>query len=158
MKPRRRRVLRTPIVPERVRSIAGQGFCFVPHRFLRDGFFAALAADELLLYLVLILAGDRHGVSFYHQDSLCSLLQVPFHRYMAARNGLIDKDLVAFDGTRLQVLSLPARPKRIPARPLRTASDFEGEDPATIRQLIRSSLGSVVEERPDDEPTQRGPA
>jgi hypothetical protein len=36
-----------PIVPERVRCFDGQSFAFLPHRFLREGYFAALDADEL---------------------------------------------------------------------------------------------------------------
>jgi hypothetical protein len=31
-------------------------------------------------------------------------------RYVAARNALIEKDLIAFDGTIFQVLELPAAP------------------------------------------------
>ena len=141
------RIERAPIVPERVRRIGGQGFCFIPHRFLRDGFFAALSADELLLYLLLVLAGDRNGISFYHQDSLCSLLEVPMHVYLAARNGLIEKDLLAFDGRRLQVLSLPDRPVRAASRPLTSAADFEQHDPATVRQLIGRSLAEAAGRR-----------
>ena len=37
---------RAPIVPERVRSIGGHSFAFLPHRFLRDGFFASLSAEQ----------------------------------------------------------------------------------------------------------------
>ena len=36
---------RAPIVADRVRSVAGQGFSFIPHCFLRDGFFASLSPD-----------------------------------------------------------------------------------------------------------------
>jgi hypothetical protein len=64
----------------------------------------------LLLYFFLILVSDRHGLSYYAYDSICSLLSMDLDRYIAARNGLIDKDLVAFDGTLFQVLSLPDRP------------------------------------------------
>jgi hypothetical protein len=102
-------------VPARVRHIAGQSFAFVPHRFLRDRFFASLSADELQLYFLLVLAADRFGVSYYHHDTICRLLGVPLERYLAARAGLIDDDLIAFDGTRFQVLSLPPRPVRSPA-------------------------------------------
>ena len=143
MNRKRTRIERAPIVPQRVRRIDGQGFCFVPHRFLREGFFAALGADELLLYLLLVLAGDRNGISFYSQDSLCSLLQIPMHTYLAARNGLIDKDLVAFDGCRFQVLSLPPRPLRAATRALTSAEDFEQDDPATVRELIGRSLAEA---------------
>ncbi len=144
---RRGRIDRTPILPGRVRGINGQGFAFVPHRFLRDRFFASLSPDELLLYLILVLAGDRNGVSYYAQHTLCSLLQMPMHVYQVARNGLIDKDLVAFDGTRFQVLSLPEGPVGTAARPLRSASDFEDDDPVAIRQAIRSSLDSASGQR-----------
>lgn len=105
-------VERTPLMPERVRRIAGQGFAFVPHRFLREGFFASVSPDELRLYFLLVLAADRFGVSYYHYDTLCTLLRVPLEPYLKARDGLIDKDLIAFDGTRFQVLSLPGRPLR----------------------------------------------
>jgi len=133
---------RTPIIPQRVRSTGGRGFAFVPHRFLREGFFASLLTDELLLYLLLVLTADRHGLSFYHADTLCSLLQLPHHRYLHARNSLIDKDLIAFDGTRFQVLSLPEQPLHRPVPPLRGKQDMESHDPATIRKLIRQSLAN----------------
>lgn len=138
------RVERAPIVLERVRRIDGQGFCFIPHRFLREGFFAALGADELLLYLLLVLAGDRNGISFYHQDSLCSLLEMPLDRYLNARNALIEADLIAFDGRRFQVLSLPPKPARRAMPLLRGEHDFEQHDSATIRQRIGQSLAQAA--------------
>jgi hypothetical protein len=133
------RLGRAPIIEERVRSIGGQGFSFIPNRFLRGGFVGSLEPDELLLYFFLVLASDRRGMSFFHYDSICSLLSISVQSYIAARNGLIDKDLIAFDGTRFQVLSLPERPV-LNRRPLKSQSDFEHNDPATINRLIRSSL------------------
>ena len=56
------------------------------------------------------------------------------------RNSLIDKDLIAFDGRRFQVLSLPPAPILPARRPLVTQEDFEDHDPATIQHIIRSSL------------------
>jgi hypothetical protein len=93
--------------PDRIRRVHG-GFSFIPHRFLTDGFLAALQQKETLLYLFLVLAADRHGLSFYSYDTICSLLQMDLDQYINARNGLIDKDLIAFDGTVFQVLELPA--------------------------------------------------
>ena len=136
-----RRNHRPPIIASRVRQIAGLGFAFIPHRFLRDGFVASLDQHELGLYVVLVLAGDRHGMSFYHYDSLCSLLQMDPDTYLRARNSLISKDLIAFDGSRYQVLSLPERPVFSARPPLSAVSDFEDNDPATIRRIIRKSLG-----------------
>jgi len=92
--------------PDRIRRIDG-GFSFIPHRFLCDGFLASLTQKEFLLYLFLILASDRHGLSFYSYDAICTLLQFNLDQYIAARDGLIKKDLLAFDGTIFQVLELP---------------------------------------------------
>ena len=130
---------RTPILPERVRRIDG-GFAFVPNRFLHGGFFASLSLVERSLYFFLLLAADRDGVSFYSCDRICASLEVTLDHYLAARNALIDKDLIAFDGARFQVLSLPPRPVLRPLPPLVTDDDFERHDPATIRHLIGSSL------------------
>lgn len=134
-----RRFQRAPIRPDRIRRIEG-GFAFIPSRFLHEGFFASLSHAERSLYLFLLLAGDRHGVSFYSYERICSTLEMTPDDYIAARNSLIDKDLVAFDGTRFQILSLPPAPVSRPRSPLVTHEDFERDDPATIRELIRSSL------------------
>lgn len=119
---------------DRIRKIAG-GFSFIPRRFLADGFLASLDREEILLYLFLILAGDRHGLSFYSYDAICTLLQIHLDEYIAARNGLIGKDLIGFDGRIFQVLDLPPRPVIKP----KTADD-EDEDPAVVAQIIRQSL------------------
>jgi len=92
---------------ERVRKITGV-FSFIPHRFLREGFLEHLSQPELLLYLFLVLAADRRGLSYYSYERICALLHLRLEQYVAARDGLINKELVAFDGTLFQVLELPA--------------------------------------------------
>ena len=94
--------------PTRVRKING-GFSFIPHRFVLDGFLAALGQKELLLYLFLVLVSDRNGLSFYSYDTICTLLELSLDEYIASRNSLMDKDLIAFNGTLFQVLSLPKK-------------------------------------------------
>jgi len=94
---------------ERLRCIAG-GFSFIPHRFVTDGFLSSLNRQQLLLYLFLVLVSDRYGLSFYSYDSICSLLQMRIDEYIEARDHLIEKDLIAFDGTLFQVLELPEKP------------------------------------------------
>jgi hypothetical protein len=97
------------LVPNRVRKING-GFSFIPHRFLLDGFLEHLSQPELLLYLFLVLAADHRGLSYYSYERICSLLDLRLEQYIAARDGLINKELIAFDGTLFQVLELPAVP------------------------------------------------
>lgn len=108
------------INPDRIRSIKG-GFSFIPHRFVTDGFLTSLSQNQLLLYLFLVLVSDRYGLSYYAYDSICSLLQLSLDDYIAARDDLLKKDLIAFDGTLFQVLELPAQAPA--ARPYTPNSD-----------------------------------
>jgi hypothetical protein len=120
------------INPNRVRHIEG-GFGFIPHRFLTDGFIRLMNQKELLLYFFLIMASDRYGLSFYSYDAICSCLELCLEDYIVARDGLIKEDLIAFDGTLFQVLSLPERPVRKSA-PVREEGRFR------ITSLVRQSL------------------
>jgi hypothetical protein len=133
------------INPNRVRRIDG-GFSFIPHRFLTDGFLSALTQKELLLYFFLILASDRHGLSFYSYDAICSYLELCVDDYIEARDGLIDKDLITFDGTLFQVLDLPHSP--IPSPPTQAGLDYAGPvDRREIRALIQQSLWGTEDGR-----------
>ena len=124
--------------PNRVRRIDG-GFSFIPHRFLADGFLEFLDQKELLLYLFLILISDRNGLSFYSYDAICSLLQLNLDQYIEARNCLMKKDLIAFDGTLFQVLDLPKKPKGTSAPTHPRPSDGEKERPP-IGHLIERTF------------------
>jgi len=123
--------------PNRIRRIDG-GFSFVPHRFLFDGFLASLKQKELLLYLFLILAADRNGLSYYSYDAICTLLQLNLDQYMQARNDLIEKKLIAFDGTLFQVLELPSKPIKSSKSKLKDEST-----PEAIAKIISQSLTQV---------------
>ncbi|NIA03339.1 MAG: hypothetical protein GWP12_02220 [Nitrospirae bacterium] len=94
------------LAPARVRE-TGKSFCFISHRFLTDGFLQALTRHELALYVFLVLASDRNGLSFYGDKTICSILGLKGDDYIFARSCLIHKDLIMHDGTLFQVLSLP---------------------------------------------------
>jgi len=131
-----------PLCPERVRKINGT-FAFIEHRFLHEGFWSDLDRQTLLLYLFLVMVADRYGLSYYSYDKICTLLRMALDEYIVARDCLIDKDLIAFDGRLFQVLSLPVEPRREPVKPLSGRDQMEREDPATIRQLIDRSFKKV---------------
>jgi hypothetical protein len=98
--------------PDRIRRIEG-GFSFIPHRFLTDGFLDSLEQEELMLYVFLVLAADRSGLSYYSEKRIHLMLHLTAEQYIAARAGLIKKDLIAFDGRIFQVLSLPSGPRQL---------------------------------------------
>lgn len=151
---------RTPLVPDRLRRIDGS-FAFLPHRFLRDSFFASLEHDELLLYVLLALVADRQGMSFYRDDRLAAILRLVLDSFLDARAGLVRKDLLAYDprGPRYQLLALPPRPclssatsKRPDAR--QDPSPRRGP-PQHIRELLRGIFAPAETADPLKSP-QRG--
>ncbi len=119
---------------QRIRRIDG-GFSFIPHRFLTDGFLSALDPHQLLLYFFLVLAADRYGLSFYSYDSICSLLQMSMDQYLQARNALIQKDLIDFDGTIFQVLDLP--------RVAPTSNSSTKSKSLQLKQLLQNTIKEV---------------
>jgi len=130
----KKRILET----NRIRHIDG-GFSFIPHRFLTDGFLASLDQKEILLYMFLVLVSDRYGLSFYSYDAICSLLQLSVDDYIGARDSLITKDLIAFDGTIFQVLDLPSKP--LQASPTKPGPDLDrAQQCSHIKNLIQQSL------------------
>ena len=132
-------ITKAPLDQDRIRKIAGS-FAFIEHRFLRRGFFSVLTHHELLLYVFLVLVSDRNGLSYYSYDKICILLRITLDDYIIARDGLIGKDLIAFNGHLFQVLSLPKQPPQDLA-PLKNSDDMQAHDPATIEQIITKSMG-----------------
>ncbi len=131
-----------PLISQRVRKITGS-FAWISHRFIRQGFWDDLTHHELILYLFLVIVGDRQGISYYSFDKICSITSITPDLYILARDSLIDKDLIAFDGHLFQVLSLPEHVMSPPAAPLVTKEEMERRDPATINQIITRSLNRV---------------
>jgi len=146
---------RQPLNPGRVRKIGGS-FAFIEHRFLREGFWQSLCHHELLLYFFLVLAADRQGLSFYGFDKICSILGISLDHFIAARNGLIEKDHLAFDGHMFQVLSLPRRPAATSPARSRHERKRSGHDPAIDSKIPgdRSCLTGAWFSRFTDWPTR----
>jgi hypothetical protein len=66
-----------------------------------------------LFYFVLVAVSNQDGVSFYSDARLAELLEIRFpHELEGARQELVARDLIAYEGGIYQVLDLPARPPR----------------------------------------------
>ncbi len=124
---------------ERIRKIEGS-FSWIPHTFIRQGFWSSLNHHELLLYLFLVLVSDRQGFSYYSYDRICAMLKIHIDEYIQARNALIDMSLIAFDGYLFQVLSLPESViTDQPAQPpvVHIKSGMRRKDPKNVRQIFQ---------------------
>jgi hypothetical protein len=94
------------LVPQRLRRPPSTGWSWVDRRFLREhGDY--LSRDALLLYLFLAAVADRHGLSFYSDNTLASRLRLSALALVQARQELLDRDLIAHQLPLVQVLSLP---------------------------------------------------
>jgi hypothetical protein len=136
------------LIPERKRVLSPP-FAWIDRRFLFKGFLAHLSAAENLLYFFLVLAADRDGLSFYSYDRICQMLHLDMDTYIEARNGLITKGLIAFDGQLFQVLALPDRlPRCLPA--LETGASRTGE-----MQALKDILACLAHPQAEKRPGQR---
>lgn len=71
--------------PKNVRKINGS-FAWVDHRLLQEGYLAVMTHQDQMLYLFLILAADRNGVSFYRKEKICDILSLDFQQFEIARD------------------------------------------------------------------------
>ena len=93
----------------RVRKIQGS-FSWIDHSFITGGFLRDLSAVEILLYFFLVTVSDRNGISFYHDDKICSLIKIGLVSLGEARDVLVSESLLAYEYPIYQVLSLPPLP------------------------------------------------
>ena len=81
--------------PQNVRKIQGS-FAWIDRRLMRDGYLPIMTHEDLGLYLFLILAADRNGVSFYRKEKICDTLSLSFQQFEIARDRLVDLNLIAY--------------------------------------------------------------
>jgi hypothetical protein len=94
---------------DRIRKITGS-FSWIDHRFISGGFIRDLSREEILIYLFLVAVSDRQGLSFYHDDRICSLLKIDLASLGEARENLSERALIAWRSPVYQVLALPPQP------------------------------------------------
>ncbi len=95
--------------PTRIRQ-THNGFGFIPHRFLRDGFLSSLKDSETRLYLFYVLAADRHGISYYSDRRISDIIGYTASQLEHVKDDLIHKNLICYKAPVCQVLELPCQP------------------------------------------------
>jgi hypothetical protein len=67
---------------------------------------AHLSREAVLLYFFFTAVADKHGLSFYADGTLATLLRMTLPALIQARNELLDRDLIAHEARFTQVLSV----------------------------------------------------
>ncbi len=92
--------------PQRQRRIP-PSFSWVDHRLVRQEYLPRASHSSWALYLLLVTVADVQGLSYYSDASLGRHLHLDAVQLSAARQQLIDLDLIAYRKPLYQVLSLP---------------------------------------------------
>jgi hypothetical protein len=93
------------LVPARLRRPPETGWSWVDRRFVREHM-AYLSREAALLYFVLSAVADKHGLSFYGDGTLATLLRMTPPALIQARDELLARDLIAHEMRFTQVLSM----------------------------------------------------
>ena len=104
------------LVPQRLRRPPATGWSWIDRRFLREHG-DHLSREAILLYLFLAAVADKHGLSFYSDNTLSSRLRLPLPDLEKARQELLERDLIAYELPLVQVLSVPSPGVRRRAEP-----------------------------------------
>ena len=123
------KINKRPVMPQRIRRVPREGWSWIDRRFLRHHA-PALSGPAITLYFFLAAVSDKHGVSFYGDDTTAALLRLDLRAVQSARDELVAHDLVAHRRPLTQVLSLPQR----------RAGSGSGE-PIGLGDILRSLAG-----------------
>lgn len=117
------------LAPERARRIPKGNFSWVDQRLLFEGYLARCDPSALSLYLLLVVAGDAQGLSYYSDRKVAELLSLDLHTLELARKTLQRAGLIAYQRPLYQLLSLEE--KKTPAA--RTAGA-----PQSLADILRA--------------------
>ena len=92
--------------PERLRQVPRQ-FSWVDQALVQQHFIDRCEARSAALYLFLVTVSDAQGLSYYGAPTLARRLRLSDEQFAAARQQLIDLDLIAYRSPLYQVLALP---------------------------------------------------
>jgi hypothetical protein len=129
-----------PPHPELLRQPAGR-FGWLEDRLLHDGWLAHIGPEATSVLVLLALAADRQGSSFYGRGRMAEVLGMSRHEVDQALLQLLKLRLVAHrpwrpghpDGI-WQLLPVP------PSAPPPPALPHRGGEPASIGEVIRSFI------------------
>ena len=126
----------------RLRTIPDEGFSWIDRRFLRHGFSHPLSSTEILLYWFLCSVADKHGLSYYSDRRISTILKLSPESIQHARHVLIQSDLLLYRAPLYQVLALPCSPTRrqdVPSSPeiVSPQRRFSQPEIRPIREILK---------------------
>ena len=122
--------------PERLRQVPEQ-FSWIDQGLVQRHFIDRCDARAAALYLFLITVSDAQGLSYYGQATIATRLHLSVEELVAARQQLIQIELIAYQAPLYQVLALPgAAPRTPPPAQAPAPVSRSSNGPARLAQLL----------------------
>lgn len=109
-------VVKQLLRPDRLRQVPEQ-FSWIDQALVQRHLIDRCDARAAALYLFLVTVADARGLSYYGGATLAQRLHLGSGELGAARQQLIDLDLIAYRAPLYQVLALPGTTVALPATP-----------------------------------------
>jgi hypothetical protein len=122
--------------PERLRQVPEQ-FSWVDQALVQQHFIDRCEARSAALYLFLVTVSDAQGLSYYGAAALAQRLHLSEEQFAAARQQLIELELIAYRSPLYQVLALPGTVAA--AHPTRRARAAVGGQPVSLASLLQQA-------------------
>lgn len=100
-------VTKHPLNVQRIRKVPGQ-FSWIDQRLVRERRISDCTVAGAALYLFLLTVADAQGLSYFGDVSIAQHLGIQVADVAAARENLIQADLIVYKKPLYQVLSLDA--------------------------------------------------
>jgi hypothetical protein len=110
-------------------------FSWVDHRLIRHAYLRGCNHSAWALYLFLVTVGDVQGLSYYSDAAISRHLKMELLQLAAARQQLLQADLIAYRKPLYQVLSLPD-----PAAPAPVSEPQRAGQACSVGDILRKAL------------------
>ena len=138
MKTVKQAVVKQLLRPERLRQVPEQ-FSWIDQALVQRHLIDRCDARAAALYLFLVTVADAQGLSYYGGPTLAQRLHLSTEELGAARQQLIDLDLIAYRAPLYQVLALPGTtvaPRATSSAPASAPPASDTGGPVSLAQLL----------------------
>jgi hypothetical protein len=126
--------------PQQLRQVP-EHFSWIDHALVQRHLIDRCDARTAALYLFLVTVADAQGLSYYGSSSLMQRLHLSIEELGAARQQLIDLELIAYQAPLYQVLAIPgttvsARAASTSPASLSAPAARDSAGPVSLAQLL----------------------
>jgi hypothetical protein len=86
-----------------------RSYSIIDHQILHGRYLHRLSHESMVLYLFLVVVGDRQGRSFYADRSITEILRLSGPQFHHAREELISEGLIGYRRPYWEVKNIPQR-------------------------------------------------